>query len=353
LIDFVNKLGDADINDSICSEKEREDVINAFKACVVYRNKNSAEGINGMALAFPYKSIDLYPNNEAELTKLSFKKERKLFNDIFSVIAYQKKVEYEAAKSDKEHRISSFIKTLLYVDYTKSDWYVKGFEDYAPDTTLIDIPVTETTNGWKIELPEKTWQIIADCKTSVLQKADDGSYRYLGWDYVSDVDESGHPMVDMDDMWVHVGDQLVYYEGKKALETEDGVIFTGDTKARLNKKDDIILHIEWDPAQGEDVTATGHITGYDFIDDESSTMSKGTHVLSTGDSIQFLFDYYDENGKLLRTAPSDSRIIVTKMDDLKVEDRPLEDCDIAFMGVLTDVYQRELLTEIIEAHIGD
>ena len=41
------------------------------------------------------------------------------------------------------------------------------------------------------------------------------------------------------------------------------------------------------------------------------------------------------------------------MDRLKVEDAPLEDCDIQFYGVLTDAYQRNLITEGIEAHIGD
>jgi hypothetical protein len=41
------------------------------------------------------------------------------------------------------------------------------------------------------------------------------------------------------------------------------------------------------------------------------------------------------------------------MDKLDVADRELEDCDIEFLGRLTDAYQRELYTEVVEAHIGD
>ena len=41
-VDFVEKLDDADLDDSICTQKEKDDAIDAMKACVVYRNKYSA-----------------------------------------------------------------------------------------------------------------------------------------------------------------------------------------------------------------------------------------------------------------------------------------------------------------------
>ena len=58
--------------------------------------------------------------------------------------------------------------------------------------------------------------------------------------------------------------------------------------------------------------------------------------------IDFLFDYYDDEGNLADTGTYGRTIVVTKQDNLKVEDKQLEDCDIEFLGILTDVYQRRL-----------
>ena len=47
----------------------------------------------------------------------------------------------------------------------------------------MDIPVTDTGNGWQVQLPEETWDIVADCRTSVYQKTEDGRLRFLGNDH--------------------------------------------------------------------------------------------------------------------------------------------------------------------------
>lgn len=353
LVDFLEKLGDADINDSICTQEERDEVINAIKACILYRNRDSAKGINGMSLGLPYKKIDFYQDTAIELDNLKLRKEREVFNDIFSIIAVQKKAEHERKMQEESSRLGRFLEEISYEDFTQKSWYVKGFEDYDPTTTLIDIPLTDTGEGYSVQLPDKTWNIIADCVTLVYQKAEDGRMRYLGYDHTGDLDKDGHPMVDMDDRWVHINGQLVCYEDSGAMETEEGIIYTGDVKARLNGSEDIKIHVEWDASDSEDGTETGCVTGYDFEDDAFSFMERGSEKFNTGDKIEFLFDYYDEEGNLVSTEPYGKSIRVTTMDRLKVEDAPLEDCDIQFYGVLTDAYQRNLITEGIEAHIGD
>ena len=353
VVDLLDKLEDTDLDDTICTEEELADAANAIKACVVYRNRSTAEGINGMSVAFPYKSIKYYGDTRQELNNLKLDSQTELFNDVFSVIAVQKKAEHENRPPSKYGRIGEFIDNLVYIDYTKEDWYVKGFEDYEPTTTLVDIPVTDTGEGYSIQLPDKTWDIIADCVTVVYQKTEDGSLRYLGFDHFGDDDADGHPMVDMDDRWVHINDKLVCYEDNGSIETEDGTVFTGEVKAKLNDEGEILIHVQWDAASDSaDGVETGHVTGYDFVNDELAFTKKGTQKFKTGDRIEFLFDYYDEEGNLIETKPAGS-LRVTTMEKLKVEDRALEDCDIQFLGRLTDAYQRQLLTEIIEAHIGD
>lgn len=353
LIDFLEKLADTDIDESICSDKEKIAAANALKACVVCRNKNSAKGANGMAIAFPYNFIRAYEATEKELTNLDLSDQRALFNDVFSIIAYEMKKDYES-KKDEGTRIEKLMRDLDYIDYTTEEWYVKGFEDYAPTTTMLDIPLNDTGSGWQIELPEKVWNVISDCRTAVYQKTEDGKLRYLGSDHIGDNDENGHPMVDMDDRWVTINGQLVCYEDQPVKETESGDVFNGKIKARLNSEEDIYVYVEWYPVEeGSDAPETGYVTGYEFADDTFAFMEKGMQSFKSGDRIEFLFEYYDEEGKLIAEEPYGGSIIVSTMDRLKVEDSPLEDGDIEFLGVLTDVYQRDYMTETIEAHIGE
>lgn len=354
-VDFLEKLGDTDHDDSVCSQEERTDAANALKACVVYRNRNSAKGINGLSTALPYKQISCYAQTEAELNTLGFDTQKKFFNDIFSVIAVQKKAEHDSQKPEKYHTIGEVVRELTYVDYTKEDWYVKGFEDYRPSSTLVDIPLTDTGNGFSVQLPEKTWNIIADCVTAVYQKTDDGKLRYLGSDHLGDNDENGHPMVDMDDRWVHINDRLVCYEDRGALETENGTVTIGDVKARLNGSEDIVIHVEWDADENGEGSETGKVTGYDLVSDMEimGPMAKGTQEFKSGDRIDFMFEYYNESGELVSTESYGRTVIVNTMDRLSVTDSPLEECDIEFLGMLTDAYQREYLTEVVDAHIGD
>lgn len=67
---------------------------------------------------------------------------------------------------------------------------------------------------------------------------------------------------------------------------------------------------------------------------------------------EFIFDYYNEEGRKLGTEPYGGSILFTKDSNLKVEEKPLEEGDISFYGILTDAYQREIITEAVEAHIG-
>ncbi len=94
------------------------------------------------------------------------------------------------------------------------------------------------------------------------------------------------------------------------------------------------------------------MTGYTLADNENAHMEKGTLELKPGQSLQFIFDYYDEQGNLIKSEPYGKTVRVTSMDALKVEDKPLEECDLKYGIVLTDVYQRTFATELIETHIS-
>lgn len=361
LVDFLTRYEALDFEDKVFAQEELDEMLDAVRACVVYRNGDSAEGINGIALTFPCASIGSYGYDHHQLDNFKLDTQKALYDDFFSIMAAQrvKNMEAAAEAGDIWGVITSF------GDYTSEDWYVEGFEDYETQDALVDIPLAEVEDGYEIQLPEKAWDIIADSQVIVYQKDSDGLMRYLGIDSIGSTDAKGHPMLAMGDTWVHVGGQLVCYEANGSRETEEGVVFTGTTKAILNGTDEILLHIEWDPvAEGEDAPAAGRITSYDMLNDDNplfgllsddvaiAISSKAQRTFDPGDRIEFLFDYYDEQGQLVKTETYGNPVVVTSMERLEVGDKAMGECDIVFGGVLTDVYQRTMTTEKIEAHVS-
>lgn len=345
LINYLQLLDGSDYDDSICMPEELKEICNYFKAAIVYRNAVSNEGINGLAMTFPFEDISKYKYEHEQYEYLNMPAAKQFYDDYFSIMAYLNKDEYSKP-------LELFgIQLKGSADYTQEDWYVKGFENYVDAPAITDIPLLETENGWKLELPDTVWNIIADSQQVVYQKSDDG-WRYLGHDVAGARDEEDHPMVSSDGTWIFIGNQLVCYEEEPAVTSEAGVIYKGTVKAMLNGDTKVILSIEWDPITeetGDEIE--GHVTGYRLADEEASFMSKGMQEIKPGESLQFLFDYYDEDGKLIKTDVYGQVIRVTTMDTLKVEDNPLGECDLRYGITLTDVYQRTFVTDMVESHI--
>ena len=110
-------------------------------------------------------------------------------------------------------------------------------------------------------------------------------------------------------------------------------------------------------AEGDGEAATG--TTYKYADNPGRITVKASKdetevvILQAGDTLQFLFDIYDKEGKFVKTVTSDEKIRVTKQNRLTVADTPLPSCDLRYCGLLTDIYQRYMTTEELELHIGE
>ena len=346
LIDYLSLLDGSDYDDTICSPEELNKIINYFKAAIVYRNAVSNDGINGLALTFPYDSIASYKYERDQYDRFIMTAAKQFYDDYFSIMAYIHKDEYSKP-------VEVFgVPIIDGTDYTKEDWYVEGFENYVDAPAITDIPLIETEYGWQLELPDSVWRIIADSQQTAYQKSEDG-WRYLGRDVAGSLDENDHPMISTDGTWIHINDQLVCYEAEPAVSGDEGVTYKGTVKAMLNDETKIILKIEWDPiTEDTGLEVYGHVVGYTFADNETSYMEKGLQEIKPGDTLQFLFDYYDEEGKLIKTEVYGNKVHASSMAALKVEDKPLGECDLRYGIILTDVYQRDFVTEMIESHIG-
>ena len=331
LIHYLTILDSLDYKNTICKENSCLMIADKVAASIPYRNSNSADGVHGLALTFPNNAISSYDSVYKQLKQFNMNDQLEFFNNYFSIMAAQ----------DPDSS-SSLI---------NEEWYVKGFEDYDTTEAIIDIPLVETEYGYKVDLPEKIKKIISDTQVVVYQKEND-TLKYLGKDYVGTSDINGDIIVDMDNRWIHINNALISYEAGQERQVRSGTIYTGTTRAILNGKDEIIINIEWSPTNKDaNSYPQGVITGYDFVDEFKSFMSKGNNELKSGDRLNFIFDYYDLQGHFIEHRPSKSTFYITNPDRLVVKDKQLKNCDIVFSGVLTDVYQRQLLTEQIEYHI--
>jgi len=344
MVSFLTCLKNADYKQQVMSDEDLDKIAESAKACVVYRNSDSAEGVNGIAIDFPYTDINTYDSEYEQLKAVKYNKERRFFNRFCSIMASRR-----MAQNDTD----SFWGELTAVDYTDRAWYLKGFEDYDTADVFIDIPVTETEDGYLPELPDKTWDTILDCRIAAYLATEEGMM-YIGQEHFSEEDAEGHPLISMDGIWAHINGHAVCYETEEPLVTEEGTIYRGTVRARLNGTDDIVMHIEWDPVQ-EDMTegTEGRVTGYSKADEEELFfMKKGLEQFETGDTIEFLFDFYDEQGDLIKTDTYGSKLRVITDERLTVRDEMFESgTEIQYFGVLKDMYQRDLMTEEIREQV--
>jgi len=345
MVSYLTNLKKADYKQQVMSDDKLDRIARTAKVCVVYRNSDSADGINGLAIDFPYKDLSMYSYEYEELKAVNYKTERNFFDRFCSIMAAQR------MKTNDED--DSLFGMLFSEDYTGEKWYIEGFEDYDTAGVFVDIPVKSTADGYLPQLPEKTWDTILDCRIAAYLETEEG-LMYIGQEHFSDTDEEGHPLVSMDGIWARINGNIVCYEAEEPLVTEEGSSYRGTVRAKLNGTDNITLHLEWDPVteDSEDEVA-GRVIGYSRDDEKTSFfMRKGLEQFETGDTIEFVFDFYDEEGNLINTHTYGNKLHVITDEGLTVKDEMFEPGSVfSYFGVLTDVYQRELMTEVIREQV--
>lgn len=343
LVDYLENLKETDLDSTVANEPDIDEVIAYAKACVTARNRRCADGVNGIAFTFPYQALANYKYDWKQLKSLNLKDQESFFNDFFSIMA--------ASRSGELIDNTLLGQLLGPQDYTKEEWYVTGFEDYVTTVPMIDVPVVPNGDAYSLELSDKVWKLIVDSKQFYYMETENG-LQYLGMDDVGRLDENGHPMVTTDGTWISLDGQPIFYEPSGSRDADGTTIFTGITKARLNNQTDIILYIEWDPmTENSDGPEKGTIIGYDPVDEDSAFMQKGMKELEPGETLDFLFDFYDEEGKLIETRTSGKTYRVVKPESIIVQDAPLKSCTLKHGVLLTDAYQRKYQSAMVETTI--
>ena len=345
LLSFLSALKKADYRQQVASDEDIDRLTEAVKACVVYRNKDAAEGINGLSADFPYFSLDSYSSEYEQLKAVDYDAEEDFFSNFCSIMASQQ------MRQNRES--GSFLNQLLSDDFSGEEWYIEGFENYDTSNLFIDIPVKAVDGAYLPDLPDKTWDTVLSVSTTAYMSTEDG-LMYLGREYIDAGESAGHPLIGLDDMWAHINGCLVCYETEEPIETDEGVIYKGTVKARLNGEEDITIHVEWDPVKdGSGEAVSGHVTGYSRDRERHLFfMKKGLEQFKTGDRIEFMFDVFDEDGEWKDTVSYGKTLTVLSDEHLTIKDDRLADgTELEYYGILTDVYQRELMTEAIREKV--
>lgn len=149
LIDFLQVLDRIDYGDEVVPDDQREALVNAVRACVLFRNGNSAEGVNGIALNFPVQTVDAYNLTYEQMNYFSFDIQRDFYSDFFSIIAAQRKGYLDNFEVTESTTLTDLLTAWTMTDFTETAWYREGFEDYENTPAFVDIPLTEVEDGYQ------------------------------------------------------------------------------------------------------------------------------------------------------------------------------------------------------------
>lgn len=323
----------------------KDELEEAIRSCVKYYNNSSLTGSYGLAMYFPYSELDSYDSTRILLDEIGFTNPTEFYNYFLSIMAGGQSL-IEGGNSAKEAQQN---------DYSEEDWFedfLSGF-DYGDEyEEYEELYLEETDNGFELEMTDEMMDLITDIQLSVMIGYEDGSLD-LGNDNITSWTEDGNLLLDFDYTWVSVDGIPVAFYADKIYEDEENIIYSGRVPAVLNGDTNIELVLEWDPVTNEmmesdDYSIDGHVMGYRIVNEDTTTQAKGLFALEEGDTLSFLYDWYDSDGVYDQTIESEDTVTVTSQDELLVSYEELEDYDVSCWYTLIDIYQNEMYTETIE-----
>ncbi|MBR2067930.1 MAG: hypothetical protein IJ875_06715 [Solobacterium sp.] len=188
-----------------------------------------------------------------------------------------------------------------------------------------------------LALSNDEWSQVVDIKLNVW--VDDGSgYIDLGKDNIFDFNEDGDLIAEYDGQWLAINDQAVHYEMLSDEPTEDGTYLTRGYVPVLLNGEEAHLIVEF---FGDN---PGEVVGAEKVY-EINTQAKLLPI-NEGDTIDFICDYYNYNGKL------DNRYLMGTQITVGSEGLEVSDINVngkmKFGYVLTDPYGAERHTPMID-----
>ena len=204
-----------------------------------------------------------------------------------------------------------------------------------------DLTWTENKQGQQIiALPEDQWALVEGLDLNLFY--DDGEgYIDLGLDNVFDFDEDGNLLAATDRTWLAINGQPVAYYHEYTQGEGDDAVITGYIPVMLNgERAELLVVFDGEHPRG---TITG--ARYVYVDGETDTVAKSLTELETGDTLDFVCDYYSYDGTYL-----DSYYLgepMTVSDTMELSNVDVGQGAVRMTYRFTDIYQQHYWTEAI------
>lgn len=186
-------------------------------------------------------------------------------------------------------------------------------------------------------LKEEQWDLVQSLELNVFY--DDGEgYIDLGLDNVFSFDENGALIGDTDRTWIAINGQPVAYYYINTMEEETSYTITGRVPALLNgQKVDLLLVFDSE-------TPYGYIAGacYNYKNNETETIAKSVTELQSGDTLEFLCDYYSYDGTYQDSYYLGEKMTVT--EEMTISNVEIGEGAIRVMYRFTDIYNQSYWT---------
>ena len=194
-----------------------------------------------------------------------------------------------------------------------------------------------------LDLYEQEWELIQTVELNVFVDDGDG-FIDLGCDNVAEYNSDGDLIVDYDGTWISVNGNVAAYYLVSDTENGNGTYTTvGRIPAYLNGQL-VNIKVIFDSKH-----PYGVITGASplYTGSETETSPKGDLPIRKGDSIQFVCDYYEYDGKFDSAYTLGDKFTVPA-SGLEIYNVELEDTVCSVSYKLTDIYGNVYWTPAIE-----
>lgn len=317
-----------------------DDVINQLNRCVVYFSGKNTNNTSGLAIYFPYTQLEYFNVMRQIYLNIGISREYIYFLQSFItlMIGGQTAVNGNPISGGDESDLEQW-EDYEWFDSTLIDEYDEYYDEYSYDYD--ELKVTEKNGYYVLQLTEESWDIVTKVELQVY--LDDGNgFIYLGSDSRYEFDEDGDLIIQFDNKWVAVNDQIVAFYTEEEVINNDGSWYTyGAVPIYLNDEP-VDLMLMWD-----NKNPNGYVLGVRMIY-EGAISQKGYAPLYIGDIVDFVCDKYTYEGEYDNEYYFNERIEITGEPVISYQDIGLGDCYVYYM--IQDIYGNNYWTEPVLFH---
>lgn len=321
------------------SQSETADQLEqAVSDCVVYyRETENGSGDNGLSILFPYYDLSALDMLEEMYQTLGYDDAYPAFLEQFANVMAGGQISVSGFSNTQNHAAASEYSGFQWFD-ADAGYDESYYETYSADLSLLE--TTEVDGRCVLELSEEDWEIVNDAAMQMFAVYD-GFYVDMGLDDYCEFDDYGNLIVEYDQTWVALDEQVVPFFHESYTSDGDSFFTCGSVPCVYNGIDAEIVLV-WD---------TEHPSGYAagvrpvYTD---SVAAKGLYDICDGDTFQVYYDIYDEDLNYVETMTLDDEIF-TVQDSLEVgyADAAEQLGDTFIYYVLEDIYNNTYYTDSI------